>query len=171
MKHFVRCNEVLRNAGVDYWVSCGSLLGIVREGALLDHDKDIDFATFEWPRHALVAEAFLEAGYTMETLGQPHYGYQQAFFWDSVHIADIFYFYPAGPDRCWQGSYGPDGLLWSEFDIDLFLPTQDHDFKGIPIRLPHHPKAVCEARYGDWRTPMTEWHYDYDPVCLTEAKW
>lgn len=163
--HFQRCNELMVESGVDYWASCGTLLGIVREGRLLAHDQDIDFSTFEWTRHEDIARVFTDAGFEMRTNGVPHHGYQQAFFLEGVHICDVFYFYPL-PESVWQGSWLGERLLVSEFEPDIFLPTQPFDFNGIETRLPAKPESVLEARYGDWRTPVLEWDYSSDPKCL-----
>ena len=39
--------ELLDGAGIAYWADSGTLLGLVREGKLLEHDRDIDIGVWE----------------------------------------------------------------------------------------------------------------------------
>lgn len=43
---FEKVVTLLNDSELDYWVDAGSLLGIIRDGHLLDSDPDIDFATW-----------------------------------------------------------------------------------------------------------------------------
>lgn len=45
--NFVEIVTFLTRHGIDYWLDQGSLLGVVRDGALLPWDKDIDIAVWE----------------------------------------------------------------------------------------------------------------------------
>lgn len=53
MKHkiildfFRDLSEIFDNNGIEYWLIYGALLGIVREGKLLDWDRDIDIAIWD----------------------------------------------------------------------------------------------------------------------------
>lgn len=47
MELFVGLNRFLEECGVDHWVNFGTLLGFHRQGALLDHDIDIDMGCLE----------------------------------------------------------------------------------------------------------------------------
>lgn len=40
-------NDVIDNTGIILWIEWGTLLGYIREGKLIDHDYDLDFATWE----------------------------------------------------------------------------------------------------------------------------
>lgn len=167
---FVVANRILRGLNLTYWIDCGTLLGAVREGDFLAHDLDFDFGTVEWSRHGEIAAAFKAEGFQMDTAGHPEYGYQQAFFKEKRHLFDIFYFYPAGLNRLWQGSWYQGEVLWSEFDLDAYLPVNKAWFVGEATFTPAKPEKVLETRYGDWRTPVVKWSYVDDPKCLQPAR-
>lgn len=56
---------LLNEQGVPYWLNSGTLLGLMREGALLEHDQDIDISL--WADHEAelkkVLPYFKKAGY------------------------------------------------------------------------------------------------------------
>lgn len=154
--------EVLGSLGVCYWLDCGTLLGLVREGGLLPHDQDVDLSTFDWKRSEEISDAMVAAGFkAYRTFGTPHHGYEQRFIWHNVKL-DVFYFYDEG-ETCWSGSWLNDHLIVSRFDKRTIGRTKK--LKGF--RVPSQPEALLEARYGDWRTPNTEWEWATDPPCIT----
>lgn len=161
-EHFPACNQAMRDSGVTYWIDCGTLLGAIREGGFMAHDLDIDFSCPDWSQHEAVAEAFHVQGYWMRTNGTPEHGYEQSFFLEGDHVADVFYLY----DETWQGSYAHEELLVSRFKPGVFLPPEPFTFQGAETYLPANPEGVLEARYGDWRTPVLAWDYSKDPKCL-----
>lgn len=170
-KHFRKANSALRRLGITYWIDCGTLLGYVREDGFLAHDPDFDFGTVNWPRHVEIGDAPQAKGFEMTTTGFPEYGYEQSFFIEGDHLFDIFYFYPAGLNRLWQGSWHQGNVLWSEFDLDAYLPVKEATFAGVRTFIPANPKKVLKTRYGRrWRTPVTTWNYVTDPYCFLEAR-
>ena len=60
--------DLLDGAGVSYWADTGTLLGLVREGKLIDGDPDIDISLLETEgeRFAAVVPSILEMGYRLE---------------------------------------------------------------------------------------------------------
>ena len=53
-----------RHAG-KYWVTCGTLLGIVREGDFLSHDSDVDVAMFAEDIDEALLVALAAAGFEL----------------------------------------------------------------------------------------------------------
>lgn len=166
---FVTANTILRDLGVEYWMACGTLLGAIREGDFLAHDKDFDFFCTEWQRHERI-EQEMSDHFRCESLGTPDYGYEQCFFRHDEHIFDIFYFYPVDDTRSWSGSWANGKVIWSEYVTDDFLPVQPYVFQGQDTFIPHHPEKALTARYGDWTVPVTSWDYSKDPRCIREAR-
>ena len=60
-----RISEVLRNAGITFWLDSGTLLGMVRDGQLLRGDPDIDLSVWDTDVPVLLglAETFRSGGY------------------------------------------------------------------------------------------------------------
>jgi len=62
--NFVDALTILTDTGVRFWVSEGTLLGLIRDGALIEWDADIDVSVFA-DDNALpaIAQAFTSAGF------------------------------------------------------------------------------------------------------------
>lgn len=53
--------DIFNNQGVDYWVDYGTLLGIVRENDIIEHDNDVDICVMNTPEnHILLHKAFTQ---------------------------------------------------------------------------------------------------------------
>ncbi len=61
--------ELLKDAGIKHWVDSGTLLGLVRDGKLLEHDRDIDISMWDSDIDKLIGltDAFRRAGYRIQT--------------------------------------------------------------------------------------------------------
>ncbi len=60
--------EVLDTAGVRYWLDMGTLLGVIRDGKLIDYDTDIDLSTkvAEAPKVLQLIPQFAKMGYRVD---------------------------------------------------------------------------------------------------------
>lgn len=60
--------RLLNDAGIKYWVDSGTLLGLVRDGKLLDHDRDIDISMWSSSIDGIegLLSAFRSAGYGIQ---------------------------------------------------------------------------------------------------------
>jgi hypothetical protein len=67
MTEFVRVLEELDSVGLEYWLDAGSLLGVIRSGALLPWDKDIDLGCWvsQIPKLGPAVAAFRRRGYNV----------------------------------------------------------------------------------------------------------
>lgn len=157
-------NECLRGLGIEYWLDCGSLLGVVREGKLFE--DDIDFGAVMTDKHEQIAEWMSRLGFRVYYFyGTPEHGYQHSFKRNDVKV-DIFYFYKKSDGGWWQGSWWKKHhLIVSDFK-QIFLPTQSYEFNNVWTFLPREPESVLAARYGDWRTPNHNWRWYRDPLCI-----
>lgn len=167
LRNFEEVNRTLSDLEVPYWMDCGTLLGCIRENNFLEHDQDIDFGVWGTKRHKTIEKKILGAGFTKGRFyGAPGRGYEQSFVRDGVKV-DIFYFYPLGKKRVWQGSWLNAHLIESVFDRDTVLPPTKMLFQGIPTFGPHRPDLMLEARYGEWDVVVREWDWARDPKCIT----
>lgn len=168
LRNLEEVNRVLSRLKVPYWIDCGTLLGVIRQGDFLPHDQDIDFGVWGADKHKETAEKILERGFVKGRFyGTPEHGYEQSFSRDGVKV-DIFYFYPLGGKRVWQGSWLGPHLIESVFDRDTVLPPVPMLFRGIETFGPHRPDRMLEARYGDWTQEVKEWDWTRDPLCITK---
>lgn len=167
--NFRDTNEALRGLRINYWVDCGTLLGLVREGDILGHDLDVDFGVFGvTKRQQRQFLTWMQAlGFSLyRTYGVPKRGYEQRFKRGNSKV-DIFYFYASGDNKLWHGSWWRhQHLIISEFDRDVILPTKEASFQGELVRVPGRTEDLLEARYGDWRTVQKKWRWYRDPPCI-----
>ena len=140
-------NAWLREAGVDYWICYGTLLGWSREQRILPHDRDVDFAA---PINAYAAlkaeESKLPPGFTLYDTSHRHGGpklYVCYRGWD----ADIYFLVEhENTLRTIENSPNPGDT--APFPRDWFYPACTVDFLGAQTRVPAEPQRYLEHTYG-----------------------
>lgn len=151
--------------GYPIYLVGGTLLGIVRSGALLPHDDDLDFAYLSEQSDPaeLVRESFelerrlTDAGYAVARHSHAHI--ELAFFDDHEqldHYIDVFtgFFH--------EGLYcQPFALRSAEVGRDDLVPTSDIDVNGVTLPAPANPEAWLAYAYGaGWRVPDPSFVFD-----------
>lgn len=142
-----------RDAGMKPFLMWGTLLGQVREGGTLKHDKDLDIGILaaDWPkRHALI-EAMQRRGYELRCEREYKIVFELP---DRITRMDIDVFFP------WEGKMvclaeEEDGRFrgaW--FRPDAFENFRSCRFLGSDVLIPDPPEPILEAVYGNWRTPV-----------------
>lgn len=140
----------------------GTLLGAVREGGFIAHDRDVDLGVFiEELRLPDMIRAMKREGFThRRTFGSPALGLELAFRRAGIKV-DVFFYYlddagrfhaawPAG-GRPLRYSYWPFGLA----------PLA---FLGHTFSAPDDTERFLAAKYGpEWRTPVVEWDWKWGP--------
>lgn len=143
----------LSAAGVDFFLISGTLLGCVREGGILGHDKDIDVGVmdtygFEQVRNALrgTGRFMLLPIITQRILRLKHA--------NGVMI-DVFFH--------WE----EDGMIYHEGQKTRWWNTrfalEETEFLGERFLIPDDPDRYLTENYGDWRTPVV----DFETFCDT----
>ncbi len=144
-------------AGMKPFLMWGTLLGHVREGGLLKHDKDLDMGilAIDWPkRHALI-ESMQKRGYELRHTRDYKIVFERR---DRLTRMDIDVFFP------WEGkmvciSPMRDGSFrgaW--FQHSAFKNFCNCIFLGSEVLIPDPPEPILEAVYGDWRTPLKSYN-------------
>ena len=138
-----RTCSMLTKSGVDYWLDFGSLLGLMREGNILEGDTDVDISVVDTPENVEKLEnsrapladmgVFLKKELTWNA-------YRAASSLGYVHL----YLTPL-VNHSYQGAIG-DG---SEISSDLIGTPTLFDWQGTQVAIPQHTHATLVARYGD----------------------
>lgn len=146
--------------GGRYWITCGTLLGLSRDGDFIGHDSDIDFGMFAADYDDGVPEALKAAGFALrKTAGSRQNGLILTFS-DGGPKCDIFFCYRAN-GKIWHAVNS--GRPQIRYYYDEFSLSGAR-FKGVDVSIPHPAEAVLEANYGpEWRRPVRRWHYAYSP--------
>lgn len=141
----------LEAAGHRPFLVSGTLLGVVREGDLLQHDYDVDIGLLPGDGTVeSISELLRQApGFVVHTeehrvLANHHSGIG----------VDIFLHYER------------DGLLWHATTIHEWW---NQPFELVPVRvrgreflIPDDSERYLEENYGDWRSPVTFYHMSFD---------
>lgn len=143
----------LSSAKIEFFLISGTLLGCVREGGILGHDKDIDVGVLEGRDPVAIRAALLRTGRFMvlpiispRLLRVKHI--------NGVMI-DIFIH--------WE----EDGRLWHEGQKTRWWNTPfnpiEVDFLGERFLVPDDADLYLTENYGDWRVPV----HDFETFCDT----
>ena len=160
---FVTCLDASGFEG-RYFVTDGTLLGLVREGGFIESDYDIDFGMWAEDYDPELADALVAAGFESRgTLGKPENGFVQKFARGTIPIDLTLYYRDGG--TAWSAIYKrPHEQIRSIYSA---FGTEPATFCGVPVRVPSPPESYLRAVYGaKWRHPVRKWEYRYAPENL-----
>lgn len=166
--------ELFDSRNIDYFIDAGTLLGIYRDQALIPWDSDLDFGVMENEVDA-VALCLTQSLPTLNarTGGQwqctPHLA-QQSF--GAIQCGDIRAFKLnniEGPGPAPQIDIFVKYVRGAHVDYSLAsrgisVPREHVDrfdaicYQEKTLKVPHDPEGYLAAYYGDWRTPVKQWH-------------
>lgn len=142
--------------GATWWITYGTLLGLVREARLLPHDTDIDIAVLEGADVAAIKAAMLQHGFWLSREEQsPRGASKLKFMLGTEVLVDLFFVRVESP-------------LWSDHNLlgrhSLVRGTHPpvevvtRELAGMRLRVPRDTEAYLTHLYGaDWRQPAKAW--------------
>jgi len=161
VRNLAEIAHVLTSLKVTWVLAAGTLLGVVREGHLLDHDHDTDIAVIAPADHHAIKHALCKLGFAMtQTFGVPEHGFEMRFERDGVWT-DVFWDYLDG-DVLWHACWDEGKMM--RYEVTRFNPVPC-DALGFPAFIPHDSERYLAETYGDWRQVVKEWDYRTDPKC------
>ncbi len=157
--------ELVSDAGVEAFLAYGTLLGAIREGALLGHDSDADLAYVSHHRHPVdvVRESF-RLQRRINERGFSTYRYSGAAFRVDVAEGDGVV---RGLD-VFAGFFDEDrlylmGEIGADFQRDWIYPLGAALLEGVSFPVPAVPERLLEATYGpSWRVPDPAFRFETD---------
>lgn len=128
-------DDVLNNAGIEYWLNYGTLLGAYREHDFIAHDFDLDIALY-WKDYPKIKELMLSSG--MKLKDEVHYG-----SWDTPENVEYrfeyknayvdFNFYTVNGNVA--STYNPHFLDDVDYKVGKLIPViaerLDNPFNGL----------------------------------------
>jgi phosphorylcholine metabolism protein LicD len=167
LKLLRRFDEVMKEAGCEYWLAFGTLLGAIREHDFLKNDSDIDVGVFAADYSENVHKALLDKGfkrtYEIQIVGVDSFGFEETYEWKKVHI-DIFIFHKTDIenevfchdflDIVWEGKRKTFSTVRR-----IYFPLEGlvtYDFLGLKVNIPSNYNSFLRAHYGDtfmWKDP------------------
>ena len=167
VKALVDAVEAYASAGVPVFLQDGVLLGAVREGRPLAHDKDVDLGVMHDLWRPEADDAMREAGF--ENIGnynEPEHHYHQKFQRAGIRFC-VFHYYRAADGRIFHGiRHKTHTFVYPrEFEI------REYPLMGELVPAPHPPEEWLEIKYGaNWRTPVTVWDCRRGPANAHSVK-
>lgn len=158
-----------------YWVWAGMLLGWAREGDLLAHDRDADFAMLpeDLPRLLSAVPALERAGF------KPLMQFRN----NAGRVTEVtlrkhgakFEFFVFEPDGDYFTYYAFGGISGQPLEIEARVrrqPLVPFEFIGRTWLRPEDFESELECMYGNWRVPQTDWDYmTEDQAVVSRRPW
>lgn len=155
-------DRAIRATGARPFLADGTLLGAVREHALIPHDRDLDLGVFVEEADAQrIIRALTGAGFLhRKTFGTMERGLELSFRRHWIKL-DVFFYYRDAVGRyhaAWPSDGVPIRYRYDDFSLAL-LP-----FLFSVFLAPADPERFLVTKYGpEWRTPVTVWDWRWDP--------
>ena len=162
---------------IEHFVFFGSLLGLVRNGAPIEGDDDVDFYVNIKNRSSVI-EVLSSIGIKPNFHHRPNHTnffIQAAGSVNGKAFRVDFYFYDAETDK----NFVIDSWNFTGIQNDtekkpnvlkipkpLIYPLYKQVYKSQEVYLPRHPEIICEFLYGiNWKIPQTK-DKDYKMVVI-----
>lgn len=163
-------NIITRNNG-KYWISCGTLLGAIRDGDFISHDNDIDLCIEAQSFNYNIINNLLKNQFIIiRKYGLLKDGFELTIKKYNIKI-DLFFFYKT--DDRWYHSVYSDITKTDALKYDyVFKPFQltKIKFLGYEFFAPDNPKDYLSQQYGDdYMTPNPNWCYYKSPKNITKT--
>ncbi|NVK23380.1 MAG: LicD family protein [Gammaproteobacteria bacterium] len=175
----LKVTKALDKNNIPYHLEGGTLLGIVRDNAILPWDDDLDIS--------------IPAGYEKQTVKALRFLYWEGWridkrkyyqFSSVTHTGmrvikirdrsrgllnmghsylDIFVKFNQGGNTYWQAK---SKLM--KVDDHYYKGFDEIDFKGHKLKAPKNYQSYLSEKYGDWKTPVKEWDCSTDEKTIVE---
>lgn len=155
----------------DAWLFGATLLGAIREGKILDWDKDVDLGIDADLVTDKLIEEFRRRGYGVSGIykfsykGMEEYiemrGQYGKFILSKAGVKVEICCFARGHDgRHYYASGTPRFFVLPE---EAVYPLVKHYFYGFEVNVAKNPEKQLEIVYGkDWRTPRKKWYFTAD---------
>ncbi len=165
MEFYVHARKVFKQLfGYDLYLIAGGLLGMVREGNIIDHDYDLDVGYLTTKRGKAYQDERFDIITGLHRAGEhvslnKHKGVERSVrtlsFWrtpDGQARIDLF------PCRFRKGYYVRGTFVCVPLAYEDIMPLREVDFLGYPVLIPNNPEKKVAAVYGrEWRMPLDNW--------------
>jgi LicD family len=161
LESLISAKHVFGHLNIPFWLWAGTLLGLIRDGGFIAHDRDIDIAVWDDAiQHNKITNALVGAGFkhTKEYGKANQPGHQLCFTAPGGIPFDVFFCTREGA-RCWSPYWR--GTELSRFYYPLITHLVQRKFHDEIFEIPENYEDCLVAQYGrDWRRPEALWDGD-----------
>lgn len=166
-------SSVLRSMGLIWWISNGTLLGLIREGNFLHHDDDVDVTLeVEAERLRELEKLLLHRGFRVfRAFGNPKNGLEWTLIYELASQKDSVF--PPPRIDLFFADRVPGGLITTRYasgrSRQFLYPEISPcpifvDAWGIEVNRPLYSEKLLELEYGPhWTDSEPEWDYFESP--------
>lgn len=169
-----KIDAAMKKYDVDYFLTYGTLLGIIREGEFIPYDDDIDLGViknekFSWEKlEKAMSEIGMEKKIQFRLNGElTEQTYREGnlsvdfFLYEEKDGRSVSYVYYQEEGK----EYEKDDFSVSQNVTSLIDKTKKIESKGRTFSVPEKPELFLEEIYGlDWRVPIAGWSKERDVV-------
>jgi phosphorylcholine metabolism protein LicD len=171
LENLIDLNEIFKKNGAEYWISCGTLLGLYRDGDFIGHDRDTDLClNINSLNSTLINDILINDFEIGNIFGRFNDGFEIALHKNGVKT-DLFLFYKN--DNYWYHSVYSNFTQIDSLKYDyVFKPFElkETEFLGHKFITPDDIESVIIQQYGDdWRIPNKNWSYYTSPANLVKT--
>lgn len=160
--------EVANKINLFTWLSCGTCLGYYREKDFISYDADIDLGArisdlSDLKQQQLIDGMKNKCFQIFHIFGNKKDGLEISFIRNGIKTEWFFNY--MGTNCVWHAVW--DGrILYYCYSKNLFDEFEEVEFKGIKVNVIKQTEKYLEEQYGEWKIPVTQWHWGRNPKCL-----
>lgn len=151
--------QAVEEINVPCFLLCGTLLGAMRDGELMDWDHDVDIGIWEYDRYKLDSNSMSGWSVECQRAGHDLIGWEYRLNYSGVSV-DLFFLHQTD-EGCW---FNVGGKYHYHYPRIEEITTVEID--GCSYNVPANWEECLVANYGpDWRKPQKEWDWKKAPCC------
>lgn len=148
--------EALTLLDVRAFLCFGTLLGFVREGGFMKHDKDLDLGLFSHEASCpAVRHALKQKGFRIEQYEGPDWPCRIHARHPNGMLLDVVFFHQDQRCLLTYVKFAGQLIVRKRACFNLVRATM----LGRTVWIPENPEIFLAENYGDWQTPSTYHHY------------
>lgn len=158
--HLSNAFEIGKKLNIPFFISNGTLLGMIRESSYIGHDTDIDIGVMEEDFKLEILNEFINVGFSVFGIyGKLENGYEISLIKDNIKL-DIFVYYREGNSLVMSVWDGDNQIKYKYTNFTL----REDVFRNFKVFIPSDPYRYLKEQYGEnWMVPVVSWDWKSSP--------
>lgn len=171
LENLILLDKIFKDNRIEYWLSCGTLLGFYRQNDFIAYDGDTDVCINIRDLSKELIQKLIKTGFEIKSkFGTIEDGFEIAIYRRGVKT-DLFFFYKH--ENYWYHSVYADFSANDSLKYDyVFKPfgLKETEFLKYSFTTPDPIEDVLVQQYGsDWNIPKKDWSYYKSPKNVTKT--